>query len=234
MYTGIYDENPQRFYEIKADGEEQKSRIEQKGKREYLLCCECEGKLSKYEKYADENLYGKNNNAKAILVKQLKTPDGKVILYEFENFDYKSMKLFLDSLLWRLLISKSFDTPEYDEELIEKLRISLFNETPLNPNEFPCLIQSIMNSNNEIVKGFILSPIVKNNGDTTILSILIDGFEYNFYISEKLPNDEIIPFLQKNGNLKLIGRKIEDMPELIALVKPKMDHITDRVKKSSR
>ncbi len=231
MYTGIYDKNPKRFYEIKIEDEEAKSKIEQKGKREYLLCGECESKLSKYEKYADENLYGKNNNGKAQLVNQSMTPDGRVFLYEFEGFEYGSMKLFFDSLLWRLLISETIKTPDYSEELKEKLRLSIYNEAPLNEDENPCLIHSIMTAPGKILKGFILSPIEKKNKDKIVLSILIDGFEYNFYITQQLPKDQINPFLQKNGSLKVIGRLIYDMPELIDKVKEQMDHLRERLKK---
>ncbi|MBK9479117.1 MAG: hypothetical protein IPN99_09830 [Bacteroidetes bacterium] len=77
MYSGIYDQDPKRFYEIKIEDEAAKSLIQQKGQREYLLCGICESKLSKYEKYADENLYGKNNNGKAVLVNQSMTHDGQ-------------------------------------------------------------------------------------------------------------------------------------------------------------
>ncbi|KYG85685.1 hypothetical protein AWW67_00110 [Roseivirga seohaensis] len=161
MYLGIYDKTPRRFYEMKNSGKEIKSRIEQKGKREYLLCEECESKLSKYEKYADENLYGKNQNGKAALIKQSMTSDGRTFLYEFERFEYHSMKLFLDSLLWRLLVSKSFPTPEYSPDLKEKLRLSIYDEIPLEENENPCLIQSVMTASGKILKGFILSPIEK-------------------------------------------------------------------------
>lgn len=229
MYSGIYDKDPKRFYEIKIEDEEAKSRIEQKGKREFLLCGECESKLSKYEKYADENLYGKNKNGEATLVNRSMSPDGRVFLYEFEGFDYASMKLFLDSLIWRLMVSQTICTPSYDPCLKEKLRQSLFNETPLEEDEFPCLIHSIMTAPGKILKGFILSPIEKKHGERTILSVLIDGFEYNFYVSEELPNDEINPFLQRNGELKVIGRLIYDMPELIEIVKERMDHLRERL-----
>jgi hypothetical protein len=88
-----------------------------------------------------------------------------------------------------------------------------------------------MTAPGKILKGFILSPIEKTNDKRIMLSILIDGFEYNFYISDDLPEDEIIPFLQKNGDLKIIGRLIYDMPELIDIVKERMDHLRERLKK---
>lgn len=231
MYSGIYDQDPKRFYEIKIESEETKSSIQQKGQREYLLCGKCESKLSKYEKYADENLYGKNNNGKTVLVNASMTQNGRVFLYEFEGFDYTSMKLFLDSLLWRLMVSQTIATPEYSDEIKEKLRISLNNEAPLNEDEFPCIIQSIMTSPGEILKGFILSPREKKHEKRIILGVLIDGYEYNFYVSKELPNDPIKSFLQKNGKLNVIGRLIYDMPDLIEIVKERMDHLKLRLKK---
>lgn len=230
MYTGIYDENPKRFYEIKIEDEEAKSKIQQKGARELLLCGECESKLSKYEKYADESLYDKNNNGKTLLVNQSMTPDERVFLYEFEGFDYTYMKLFLDSLLWRLIVSETIPTPNYSEEIKEKLRLSIYQETPLNEDKFPCLIQSIMTAPGKILKGFILSPIEKQNKNT-VLSILIDGFEYNFYIEKAETNEQINPFLNGKGELKIIGRLIYDIPELIEIVKVRMDHLQERLKK---
>ena len=231
MYSRIYDKDPKRFYEIKIEDDKAKSRIEQKGKREYLLCGECESKLSKYEKYADENLYGKNQNGSAVLVNQSMTQNGRVFLYEFENFNYDKMKLFLDSLLWRLLVSETILTPDYGSEPKEKLRLSLYNESPLNEDEFPCLLHSIMTAPGKILKGFILTPLEKKHGNRVIISILIDGLEYNFYISKELPKDEINPFLQKNGKLKVLGRLIYDMPELIDIVKQPMKHLKDRLNK---
>jgi hypothetical protein len=229
MYSGIYDKNPKRFYEIRIDDNEAKSRIQQKGQRENLLCGECESKLSLYEKYADENLYGKNQQGEARLINQSMDRERKVFLYEFEAFDYDRMKLFLDSLLWRLLVSETIYTPDYGEEIKEQLRNSIYTETPLDPAEFPCLVHSIMTAPGKMLKGFILSPLERKYQNRTILSVLIDGFEFNFYMTDNLPEDEIIPFLQRNGELKVLGRLIYDMPELVEIVKQRMDHLRERL-----
>lgn len=231
MYANLYDKDPKRFYEIKIDDDETKSRIEQKGKREYLLCENCESKFSLYEKYADDNLYGKNNNGEAILVKQSMTPNQRTFLYEFENFNYSKMKLFLDSLLWRLLICDSIETPSYDERIIEKLRLSLHNEVPLEPTELPCLLQSLMTSPGRILQGFILSPLEMKNQDRTMLSIIIDGMAFTYYMSKDLPNDPINPILQKDGKLKVLGVLIFDLPIIMNKIKILMNHLNDRLNK---
>jgi hypothetical protein len=230
MYSGIYDKNPKRFYEVKYVNNKPFSRIEQKGKREYLLCADCEVKLSKYERYADETLNGKNRNNKTFLVNISQTVNKKNFLYEFEKFDYKSMKIFLDSLLWRLIISKSFATPEYGYELVEKLRLSILNEVPLDENEFPCLINSILSEPGKQLRGFIISPVKRKYENGEILSVFIDGFEYNFFMDYKPSNDGINPVLQKNGDLKIFGILLSERPDLIEFIKDKMDYLEKKIK----
>ncbi len=235
MYTPIYDKEPKRYYEIIGGDEDLTSKIQQKGVREYLLCDECEGKFSKNERYADENLNGKNKKATARLVNQSMSENRRVFLYEFENYEYKPMRLFLDSLLWRLIISKSFDTPNYTPEILEKLRMSLWSETPLSEDDIPCAINSIMTGPGAILGGFILSPLEKTSvKGGSILSILIDGLEFNYYVTAPPPQDQILTYLRENGEMKIMGRLLYDMPDLIDLVKGRMDHLLDRLNKNTK
>lgn len=231
MYSRIYDKNPKRYYEIKVEGKSTRSRIEQKGKREYLLCGSCEGKLSKYEKYMGEVWYGKGKNGTASLVKSSLIEDCRLFVYECAGLKYNLIKLFLDSLLWRLLISEKIKTPKYSEEVMEKLRLAIYNETPLDENEFPCLMRIVLSAPKKILKGFILSPIERKSEGSVILSVLIDGLEYNFYISGEFPDDEVDLFLKKNGELKIIGMLIHDIPDLIKMLDDSMSHLTDRLGK---
>ena len=63
MYQNLYDSSPKRFYKLQVDLDNSvnsKIKIEQKGVREYLLCGNCEVRLSKYENYAAETIYAKN------------------------------------------------------------------------------------------------------------------------------------------------------------------------------
>ena len=85
MYQNLYDHQPKRFYSLNVNvDEENKSsnRIEQKGIREYLVCNDCEGILSKYENYAAETIYAKNKENKAYFVKASETKDQQGFLYE--------------------------------------------------------------------------------------------------------------------------------------------------------
>jgi hypothetical protein len=65
-----------------------------KGIREKLFCKECENKFGKLESYAAEFFYSKKI-----------TPKITGNFFIFENLQYKKLKLFFLSLLWRLAVT---------------------------------------------------------------------------------------------------------------------------------
>ena len=210
MYQNVYDVSPKRFYTLNVDldnFDNSKRRIEQKGIREYLLCSGCEVQLSKYENYAAETIYAKNLGNKATIKKASETPDKQYFTYEYEGFKYTDFKVFLLSLLWRVIISKSFNTSEIDEKIIERLRLAVYNEDPLEFDDFGCLLQVIKYKKGKIARGFILNPILTKNENSPILNILIDGLMYSFYLNSKqLPTDKKNLFLKKDGTMVILGR----------------------------
>jgi len=215
MYQNLYNTDIRRFhsFEINLDNlEDAKKRIQQKGVREYLLCQKCETLLSKYENYAAETLYGKNLKNKTYIVDAKQTPDEKYFLYHYVGFDYQAFRIFLLSILWRLIISKSFKTPDFPIDLVEKLRQAIIEENPLSPKEFGCLLQVIKYKKGQIVKGFILSPYVTGEKNH-ILNIMVDGFIFSFFFeSEGLPEEEF--FLKEDGTMTIFGRVLFEDKEL--------------------
>ncbi|MBI0401354.1 hypothetical protein [Cyclobacterium marinum] len=208
MYQNLYDASPRRFYTLNVDldnSDESKRKIEQKGIREYLLCGNCEVQLSKYENYAAETIYAKNLGNKAIIKKANKTPDQQFFSYEYEGFSYPDFKIFLLSILWRVIVSKSFNTPEVDENIVEKIRLAVHKEDPLDFDDFGCLLQIIKYKNGKIAGGFILDPYLTKDERSPILNILIDGFMYSFYLNSKeLSLDQKEFFLKKEGTMVIV------------------------------
>ena len=206
MYQNLYNTDIRRFhsFEINLDNlEDAKKRIQQKGVREYLLCQNCETLLSLYENYAAETLYGKNLKNKTYIVDAKQTPDEMYFLYDYVGFDYKAFRIFLFSILWRLIISESFKTPEYDTKIVDKLRQAILEENPLSPKEFGCLLQVVKYKKGQIAKGFILSPYVTGKNEQ-ILNILVDGFIFSFFFeTEGMPEEEY--FLKENGTMTVFG-----------------------------
>jgi uncharacterized protein YlaI len=141
MYQNLYDENPRRFHTLNVDLDDitkSSKKIEQKGIREFLLCDQCEGLISKYENYAAETIYAKNKGNKANIVNVSKTDDGQYILYEYEGFTYKEFRIFLLSILWRMLVSDNFTEIKGEKEILEQLRTAILLEDPLEYDDFGC------------------------------------------------------------------------------------------------
>lgn len=227
MYQNLYDASPRRFYSLNVDldnSDKSKRKIEQKGIREYLLCGDCEVKLSKYENYAAETIYAKNLGNKATIKNSSETPDQQYFTYEYEGFSYTDFKLFLLSLLWRVIISKSFNTPEVDEKIVEKLRLAVHNQDPLDFDDFGCLLQVIKYKKGKIAGGFILDSFLTKNENSQILNILIDGFMYSFYLdSKQLPSDKKDFFLKKDGTMIILGRVLFTDKGLLERIKAAFD-----------
>jgi hypothetical protein len=219
MYQHLYDNDPKRFYTLKIDLEEMDkstSRIEQKGIREYLLCDECEGKMGKYEDYAAETIYAKRLGNETYITESSASPDHQYFVYYYAGFDYKSFKMFMMSILWRLLISKSFHTPEVPADTLEKLRAALFAENPLAYDDFGCLVQVILYEEGMIAGKFILQPYVTGENQN-IINVLIDGFMYSFYLDSKPLSDERkAVFVKPDGTMEIIGRIIFNDEFLLA------------------
>ena len=237
MYQNVYDDQPKRFYSLNVDLHEQaksKSHIEQKGIREYLLCNECEGLLSKYEDYAAETIYGKRLGNKAHIVKQSETPDQEYFVYEYAGFSYRDFKIFSMSLLWRLIVSKSFDTPDVSPGITEKLRLAILIEDPLDYDDFGCLLQIIKFKKGEIVKKFILQPYLTKSPNSDIINVLIDGFLYSFYLNSKATSQTQKDFfLKPDGTMQIVGRILFKDKGLFDMVMAAYNFFMGSVKKNN-
>lgn len=95
FYTALYDEK-HRFFMYSTDPNEKVRGPEQKGLRERLLCDECEGLLSPWEKYAREVVFGSAKLDLSADPQRGATANG---------VDYGRFKLFSMSLLWRAGVS---------------------------------------------------------------------------------------------------------------------------------
>ncbi|MBL7154102.1 MAG: hypothetical protein ISS79_10310 [Phycisphaerae bacterium] len=151
-----------RFIEL-HDGQD---RIIQDGPKEYLLCDDCEQKIGRYEKYFVEAVhYNKHGTDKK--------HDSKHLL--IENLDYKKMKLFFLSLLWRMSISSR---PEFEvvsiEGAEERIREMILKDEPGDCTEYSvCAIAPLFDDG--IEEGYFLGPFVSKRVSETIIRIVIGG-----------------------------------------------------------
>ena len=113
------------------------------GKKDYsgifeanILCEDCEKIFNKFETYANNLIYLSRikNTDKQII-------DSKIIISGI-GYDYKKIKLYFLSILWRSCISSKefFNQVRLDDEDEEKIRKMLLDDSPGKEFEFPIIL----------------------------------------------------------------------------------------------
>ncbi len=204
MYQEMYD--PQhRFLAISSTPSE-RVRFHQKGLREHLLCADCEGLFSRFETYAAKVFYGN-------CVTRSYQPRQDVV--EIHGLDYKKLKLFLLSLLWRFGVTT---VPQLKGVKLgphgERLRQMLLAENPGEPALYRCLITVVM-WDGQHCGGLIIPPCLSRMDGRHIWLITIAGIVFTFFVSTRLPINVSAPaFLQKNGSMSIQMRDLTKIPFL--------------------
>lgn len=155
-----------RFYEL----HNKLNRIIQDGPKEYLLCDECEQKISRYEKYFREAIHLSRHGIKIRQNRQFAVID---------NLDYSKVKLFFLSLLWRMSVSSRAEFENVcigDEE--EAVRRMIVREEPGESSQYSVsAIIPLINQKMEEV--WATTPWVSKTPWETIYHIVIGGILYS-------------------------------------------------------
>lgn len=171
LYTPLYDKKHR--FNVLSSLEYRPRPIEQKGLREKLLCEECEGQLSQYEKYAREVLFG----GEPITVQKV----GELI--EVSNLNYEKFKLFQLSILWRASVSSEpFFSRVHLGPHEDRIRMMIRNHCPGATTDYPCILFGLT-SISGIEKSFIDQPTnLRINGHQTY-RFIFGGFMWSYYVS---------------------------------------------------
>ena len=130
FYSSVYDD----LHRTMLVSSSEKEKLIQKGVREYLLCQECETKLSRYEGYA----------IKVIQNIQNFEHDSNGSFIFSNDIDYKPLKLFQLSILWRGSVSTNqmFANVNLGKHE-ERVRMMLAQENPGKAADYGCFIMRI-------------------------------------------------------------------------------------------
>lgn len=199
FYKLMYDDK-HRFMQLSRIQDEL-TIIQQKGLREYLLCENCESIFSKYERYMSQSFYYKKN----IIFHE----DDKVLIAE--NVDYKLMKLFQLSILWRASVSdlEIFNNVNLGPHE-ERVRFMLLNETPGKDYEYGCIQFAIIMDDSKTAEGLIMPPIHFREKSTSHYRFTFGGLIWVFIVSShtKLFHSKNL-FLLESGRLIIHKKPIE-------------------------
>ncbi|HIB8182290.1 hypothetical protein J2O02_11935 [Elizabethkingia anophelis] len=170
-----------------------------------ILCQDCDNRIlgRYYEAYAKTVFYGAEHETDIKpQCKNYKNPDDNSEYSICTNFDYKKIKNFLLSLLWRSSITDQsfFDQINLGNKHNERLRHILYENIETSEKEYPILITSFLRTTNTF-KSTILKPYKAKHDGLVSYIFFIDGLQYIFFVNSvnhKLPNKLEKFLLNKN------------------------------------
>lgn len=188
MYKGIGDDN-NRMYLLSSSSPFHKKVVQTGAYEEYILCADCDNNiLSKLERYANNTLYSQPYRTNTDNFEQVKNTNNVCVIH-CTNVDYSIFKLFLQSLIWRASISSHdlFNYFKLTPQQEEQLRFSILNSTPLNKDDYACMILTHQNdeeANTDLV--FI------NSEKPQKISFFINQFIYLFHLDKSVVDEELL------------------------------------------
>ena len=186
LHREMYDDK-HRFFGLSSVAETPVKWF-QKGLREQLLCGRCEQKLGDYERYASRVLYHDSLDGTMI---------GNVVI--IRSLDYRSLKLFLISLLWRfgvtsLEIFRSTKLGPHQEEL----RRMIHEENAGHFLQYPCLFTAVMYDHKH-VSDLIVPPCVGRVEGQRVWQFVVGGFLLSFFVGSHNPPASLYPLFFAGG-----------------------------------
>jgi len=171
-YAPFYNEKHQ-LRTFVGDGSKKEKPI-QKGIRDFLLCDDCESKISAWEDHA-ARIVGPGK------IDPLVVPTMKHIGLDI---DYKKFKLYGMSLIWRMAVTKepSFAIGSLGKQQ-EVLRQAIFNEDPLASSKFPFYLEAYLAPDGNFYTDWMSPPLHRDFFGKKGISIVIGGLLYTFIAS---------------------------------------------------
>lgn len=161
-----------------------------------LLCDLCENHISSFETYGRNLFYGHSSNK----FNASFSNDGRFI--SLEDLDYKKLKLFFISILWKNSVSKRefYKTVSLGKKHNEEMRKMILNSQPLEDFKYPIYVVKLTDKDkvSNFISGF---NKLRQDGIHSYL-LLIDGYLFWYKISSHKPTEFDIKFrIKSDGSL---------------------------------
>ncbi len=186
---------------------------QQTGFTEKLLCDSCERKLSKWETYASNKLWNfpfpppQNDGA-----------GGKMVC--LLGLQYKELKLFLLSLVWRASVSsdpffRCVNLGPHEE----RVRKMLNEENPGAPDEYGCAVFQLEDDELLDFRHMVFEPFQLRIGHQHFTLVCFRGYVFLFLISAPLSNEPFAKaWVTREGNLTILERNVRIFQPLCKLI----------------
>jgi hypothetical protein len=170
-----------------------------------ILCQECDNELiGQLEDYGRRVLFGNLRPTQAIKVNNYKNQYDGLEFTICESVDYMKFKLFLLSILYRECITSReiFKSAEIPSIHLETIRQMLLSGNPGKVNEYPIIILSYLNDET-MPRDLIFQPIKSITAERTLITFLIGGLVFIYYITNNYPDINEIKELSISPENKL-------------------------------
>lgn len=189
----------------KFEAEPNRRRLIQKGLREYLLCDDCEGRLSRLEHEFKQFWYA----TPAALPSPV--PLGSVSV---RGFAYASFKLLHLSIFWRASVASS---PDFNTVALgpheDKIRLMLLNDDPGLEEHYPMFGQVLVDGGGTVAYGLVGKPQVSEHDGQQAYYASYAGVEWFLIVTDDPPSAAIKPLLpyvpRQNGEMILNRTPVE-------------------------
>jgi hypothetical protein len=204
LYDSLYDDK-HRFHEISVDPAK-RSRFKQSGLYEPLLCEPCEQQLSVHEGYMRSLMRG------GVPVNLLPEPQ----LLRLSGLNYKNLKLFQLSVLWRAGASR---LPEFEQVKLgaheERIRLMLVADDPGPAASYGCIMCALMQGE-DLVQALVVPPTWARLAGLNAYRFVFGGLVFVYVVSSQRPPQPILDaFAHPNGTAII---KLQQMAEMGYLV----------------
>jgi len=205
-YKALYDEQ-HKYFELtpKFDGQ---VKFKYSGEYEHLLCKNCEQYFGKLDDYARAVIFSKPGEKTFGL--RTTGGDGYVTI---ENVDYKPLKLFQISILWRASVSKRAFFNKVDLGPHEcKIRQMLLTKNPGNPDLYGCIMIAFLKQPREPLLELILQPESFRANNHRWYKFLFAGCGWMYVVSsheKRFKHKDL--FVQRNGKLVILLSAVKDV-----------------------
>jgi hypothetical protein len=202
-YQPLYDEKHRYIEAVFSEDKVYRQNI---GKREPLLCSECETLFNRWERHA-----------RRLFTDPFKPVAGSKARLQMPQLSYEPTKLFILSVLWRASVSQldMFRLVNLGRHE-EPIRRMLLAENAPGPDEYGCQIWRILSKGTPFVD-FFVEPTYFKTDACRVYRIVMRGFLFHVFVSSHSPpREDAKLFLGKAIPLQVYDAEFDDFKFLRA------------------
>jgi hypothetical protein len=183
-----------------------KERKQQRGPTERLLCARCDNvRLQRNEDYF-ARLWSRAELPNTVRLNRFLV---------FRDHDYKRVKNFLLSVLWRMSVSSSdmFEEVSLGKKHEESLRVGLLEDREFEEDEFPVTITAPY-FEKEFFKDLILPPSASRMEGNKTYRCVIAGMFYTFFVGSAALSKELKALSLRRDEMPVLKADVLEIPFL--------------------